>query len=118
MNGINRGGQKVVCVMEMEVTDVDGRTYGGPVPVVDQTYTVDAFVDSRMIFADDRLASVDTFPGITVLELPPLRGKCGRIFGWPIMAFRPKVDEARFASISEMIDAAKRATVPRTKETV
>lgn len=98
MNGIDRIGQKVVCIAHIEIVDRRGRAVSGPYPVVDEVYTVGDFVDSGMICHDDTLER-ELAPGITLLEIATIRGRRIRDgqwieLGWPIICFRP-LDERK-----------------------
>ncbi len=67
MNGINRRGQKVVCIAVINVFLGPGdiHPYGGPVPQVDGVYTVEGFIDSGFILDEMR-----RLPGLELREMP------------------------------------------------
>jgi len=89
MNGINRRGQKVVCVAEIELVLLSGRTYPGPMPQVDETYTVVDFAHSGCVRGIGIEAEA-LAPGIVLREIPSPRSTADhRLFGFPIIAFRP-----------------------------
>lgn len=111
MNGINRRGQKVVCVMEFEIADPEGNVYRGPQPVLDGVYTVIDFIDNgRHAISSDG----DVRPGLDLLEVPGLRAPRNPVvrFGWPIIGFRPMVEDERKTDISELRKIAESIRQP------
>jgi hypothetical protein len=86
-----RVGQKIVCVREIEIETPQGTIYGGPVPVLDEIYTVTGFGDTRMQGVGD-IVNADC--GVVVAELhgPRARMKSTKEWTelcWPIAIFNP-----------------------------
>lgn len=105
MNGINRRGQKVVCVYEIEIETPSGRVYDGPAPKLDDVYTVADFLDTGMILSGGD-GEGPGLPGIALREIGCIRGRVAATkeyvdLGWPILMFRP-LDE-RKTDISDII---------------
>lgn len=117
MTGINRVGQKVICVVEIEIETPRGEVYLGPLPVLDEVYTVTGFAETGMRAAVTMDANLDV--GITVAEIPTLRGRHRKTgawidLAWPIMLFRP-VDE-RQTDISDLVKIGFGALAQETEE--
>lgn len=113
MNAINRLGQKVVCIAEIDVVTQSGARYPGPVPVLDEVYTVTGFGPTGMKAPPD-LPDADI--GIILAEIPTIRGRssCDRTWRnltWPLVIFRP-VDE-RKTDISDLVRVAKETSQPK-----
>jgi hypothetical protein len=84
MSGIDRIGQRVVCVQDHVVWAnfcCDAITRW---PLLDEIYTVAGF------------AEIDGVPGIFLAELPPVTCECHLLSGapWPLQCFRP-LDERK-----------------------
>ena len=109
MNGINRRGQKVVCVAEVTVIvgDISAlRKYDGPAPRREAVYTVDGFIESVLL-----AGPFGTVPGIALMEIPCVLKPPGmQPMGWPIAAFRPL--DQRETDISELRKLATPVTEP------
>lgn len=106
MSGINRQGQKVVCVAFINVWLGDNpgtlHIYEGARPIPDEVYTVDGFVESGAILTEHHAG---TLPGIALVEIPcALKCPSMEPLGWPIAAFR--AIDARETDISEIIRLA------------
>lgn len=104
MNPINRVGQKVVCLFDIEVLGRLGGSYRGAVPQAGETYTVDGFGETGMIEQGE--AYRGRVPGIFLREIPPVRSR--RIedgamedLPWPISIFRPAFEGE--TDISELL---------------
>lgn len=114
MNGINRRGQKVICIMELEIEDAAGNYPLLPIrPVPGEQYTVADFLDSGMVLEDQDVDAAEELPGIVLFEIEPIRGrdivtKQPVVLGWPIIAFKP-VDE-RETSIEMFTDLLEPVT--------
>jgi hypothetical protein len=102
MNGINRRGQKVVCIAEINVFLGPGsfNPYGGPIPRPDETYTVEGFIESGFILSEIGSGRV---PGLALREMPCAFFGTGEPMGWPVAGFKP-VDE-RKTDISDLMPA-------------
>jgi hypothetical protein len=107
MNGINRRGQKIVCIMEMDIEGPTGIPYDGETPKIDRVYTVADFIDNEGLLAPH--AEMNTHAALDLFELPALKLKGQtRRAGWPIICFRP-LDE-RETDISALVGLGIRQT--------
>ena len=99
MNGINRVGQKVRCIEE-DFKDIWCPNMGG-YPELDKVYTVGGFEDC-----------IYNLPGIHLNELPNTRCNCsGKKLSWPIMAFRPIIEDgAKSKCVTAIINKARKQT--------
>lgn len=119
MNGINRRGQKVVCIADMVITCRSHtgieRKYPGPFPVMEGVYTVVNFIMSGIDMDEpDKGKS----PGLELAEVPTVMCccGCGAKAGWPIFAFRPlderKTDISTFTEIAGKVTGGDFAVPP------
>jgi len=102
MNGINRRGQKVICVLEIELAGAGGFVYPGPYPKENQAYTVADFIDNGALLITNNLGP-DIAPAVVLVEIPcpQVRRRPGKLIGWLLACFRPafegKTDISVFA---------------------
>lgn len=91
MSGINRRGQKVVCVIEVEYESATSGELFAISPRLGKIYTVRDFVDRNKGVI--RCADLPDFPldlFIDLIELEsPVVIRTKEPIGWPIAAFRP-----------------------------
>lgn len=104
MSGINRRGQKVVCVVEVEYeSQRTGHCYRGG-PRLNEVYTVTDFLGPRPTLRAEQM-DVDGVEFIDLLEVRSLYleipGQPRIPIGWPVICFRP-VDERR-TDISDLV---------------
>jgi hypothetical protein len=114
MNGINRRGQKVICIMDLVIEDMAGEVPRLTLPEYGEVYTVEDFRDSRMVFEHQSIDD-DGLPGIDLVEIASIHGRDPVtkeliVLGWPIVAFKP-VDERR-TSIKTFTDLLEPVTEP------
>ncbi len=107
MNGINRRGQKVICVASFSIHGLFGEVVPHQTPQPDHVYTVADFIDCIGASVEGQYGRM---PGIDLVEVPViiLRGT-NKPSGWPLVGFRP-ADE-RKTDISDLVKAAKDATI-------
>lgn len=102
MNGINRRGQKVRCITEIEFVRPNGEAIEAPAPTLNEVYTVKDFVNLEPFFSEP-----DLHPGITLFDFPTFTAKFkdGRRIkgGWPIVAFRPLIEDKPSAEAEALL---------------
>lgn len=108
MNGINRRGQKVVCVIEVEYETVSGAVcpFG---PTLNEVYTVRNFIDRNkgvIQCIDLPDFPLDLFIDLVEIESPVVV-RTQEPIGWPIAAFRPV--QTRETDIGELLKLTKPA---------
>lgn len=110
MHPINRRGQKVVCIMEIDIETPAGEIYTGRTPVLDQVYTVTGFGETGMLAAvAEPIQGIDV--GVTVAEIPSIQGRHHRTgvwqtLAWPLAMFQPA--DYRTTDISDLIEIGKK----------
>jgi len=114
MNGINRRGQKVVCIMTLVIEDCAGNLPDLTLPEEGEVYTVADFRDSGMVYEHQSIDG-EGLPGIDLVEISSIRGtdfetKEPVVLGWPIVAFEP-LDE-RATDIKIFTDLLEPVTEP------
>lgn len=91
MNPINRRGQKIACVQEIEYESITGALYAGAYPELDGVYTVKDFVARHKLCVGPPEMGLVGY--IELFEMPSPNAY-GTPVGWPIICFRP-VDERK-----------------------
>lgn len=115
-NGINRRGQKVECIIGVEVVNHRGKPLATPQP--GKVYTVDDFLLSgKLAHGAEQISEEATHPGISLIEIPTATCECcGKMLGWPIVCFRPIVHPDTKADLSAIVDAAAKVTLPKRED--